>query len=310
MRGLDVFVLVVLFLTLGLGIYILIQSLPGKTIEFEPKNNPLAVNSSEVYVNSAQFYPNMRYPDSNITYQISKFCSDKKKAYIRLAFGILESNTILNFNEVDDNGQINVLCANINSDSGDSTHFVAGEGGPVDVYLSGSYYVITSGKISLYRDEKCDKPQIALHEILHALGFDHNGNPKSIMYPITSCDEELDQYIIDDINSIYSVRSAADLKIVNASATKSGKYLEFVAQVSNQGLKDAKEVTLHLYSDNGEIKSIPLGRIPMGSSKKITGEYVSVPKELTSVRMTVTIGAGESEISLSNNEISLDIVPA
>jgi len=307
MKGLDVFVLVVLFITLGLGVYILIQSIPGKTIQFESSGSSLGGNSSTVYVNQGQFYPNMRYPDRNITYSIDSSCDGSKRNVILSALGILENKTVLSFNEISSNGEIEYLCSNISPTSNDKDHFIAGEGGPVDVYISGKYYVITSGKVSLFRSETCNSPQIAIHETLHALGFDHNNNTRSIMYPVTSCDEVIDPYITNEINDLYSVDSAADLVLVNANASISGKYLDFVVQVSNEGLKDATDVTLHLYSGNEEIKNISLGNIPLGSKKKINAQDVSVPKDTTSIKMIVEIGAGQSELNLNNNQLELNI---
>ncbi|MEI6849748.1 MAG: matrixin family metalloprotease [archaeon] len=308
MKGLDVFVILLLFLTLGLGVYILIESLPGKTVQFESQGNSVGGNYSQVYANQGQFYPNMRYPDRIITYSVSDSCNAQKKLDIDSAFSILENKTILKFDKISANGQIDFLCSNISPSSTDKDHFVAGEGGPVDVFISGKYYVIMSGKVSLYRDEKCSTPQIAIHEILHALGFDHNNNQKSIMYPVTSCDETVDSYISDEINLLYADYSYADLIINNADASKAGKYMDFSTQISNIGLKDAKDVTLHLYAGNTEVKNISLGDLPIGSKKRIDGKDVTVPKDAATIRMIVSIGAGQRELNLNNNELELNVI--
>ena len=112
-------------------------------------------------------------------------------------------------------------CSDITPEPTQKDHFVAGEGGPTLVINTTVYAIILEGKIALYRHEICDEPQIALHELLHALGFDHNSNSKSIMYPITNCAQELDDYIVQTINQLYSVPSRGDLLIEEIDANKS-----------------------------------------------------------------------------------------
>ena len=306
MGALDVIVVILLIVLLGIGGYVFWDNLPGKVEDFKPAGNVDGKNS-QVYSNGSQFYPNMRYPDKEISYSLSDSCDDNKKSSAREAFSIISRKTILNFKEKSGSAEIEILCSDISPTAEEKGHFVAGEGGPKDIFVSGPYYVITTGKVSLYRDDKCDAPQIATHEILHALGFDHNDNPESIMYPVTGCDEKIDDYIINEINRLYSIKSASDLVIVSANGQKSGKYVSFVVDVSNYGFIDALSVNLTLSNKNEKIKEFDLKSIPFGNSKKITVDNVVVPRDTTELNFKAYLTDNADEISLDNNEAVLKI---
>ena len=62
--------------------------------------------------------------------------------------------------------------------------FIAGEGGPSNITKSGDFSVITHGSILLIKESKCERPNIAIHELLHALGFDHSENPNNHSNPL------------------------------------------------------------------------------------------------------------------------------
>lgn len=306
MKGVETFVLILLLGTLSVSLYFLWQNLPGQTEEF--KSIGVDGKMQNVYTNGTQFYPNLRYADKIISYSVAQGCSGNKEKFIADTFSLLSEKTVLYFHEVSDNGEIEILCSEIAPSSENKNHFIAGEGGPNDIIDTGLFYVISSGKVSLFREEKCKEPKIVLHEFLHALGFDHNNNPKSILYPITSCDEQLDQYIIDEINKLYITESLPDLAIVRASASKSGRYLSFDVNITNQGLKDASYVILSLYANNEKIKEFELGNISIGIRKSINVENSKIPLNTDTIQIVVDIVDDAKEISLDNNKVELSIV--
>ena len=215
-----------------------------------------------------QFYSNMRYESSTISYSFASACSQTKKEDARSAFAFLDEETILSFNEKAE-GEIQITCGAVSPPSGSERTFVAGEGGPYLVINASAFNIIKTGKISLYREEKCDNPNIAIHEILHALGFDHTGNISSIMYPISECDQTLDEEIIKEINKIYSVPSLPDLVLSSLSVNSSNSYINFEVKVSNEGITDAGSATLELRDKAKDkvIKSFDLGNVQVGSRK-------------------------------------------
>lgn len=218
---------------------------------------------------------------------------------------LLEESTILDFYE-SDMPDILVTCENISPKPDEEGHFVAGEGGPSVIINASRYAVILLGKIALYRPESCDTPQVATHEILHALGFDHNSNQASIMYPITNCDQEIGRQLIEDINNLYSVPTYGDLLIESVQANKSGRYLSFEAVIVNYGLKDIEVSTLTVMADNEVVGSYDTGDISVGGKKTMTITNLKVPRNTE--RFSLSVETPEPELMKDNNIVELSVV--
>ena len=216
------------------------------SVNSEPNNFSTSGSNSTM-----QFYPNMRYSEREISYNILNCPIDRKQEML-VALDILDSRTILDFIAVDSNPEIEISCEDkvVESESG---LFIAGEGGPTNITLLKNYNLITKGKVLLLKTSKCSTPDIALHELLHALGFVHSENPQNIMYPVNDCGQELSQDIIDTIDRIYSVESLPDLSIEKANAEMDNHYLDLNLSVKNIGLKSSDKFKVNIYI-NGNLK--------------------------------------------------------
>ena len=64
--------------------------------------------------NNMQFYPNMRFAYSSISYTIEEDCSIQKISDMKRAFEIIEEETLLDFYALEENGQITVSCQDRN----------------------------------------------------------------------------------------------------------------------------------------------------------------------------------------------------
>lgn len=301
----DIVLIAVISIAMAVSLYFLWQYLPGNAEEFR---NIVITNDTFPPTNGMQFYSNMRYADATISFNIGRACDEKKTQDALNAFAILENGTLLQFYQVQGKGQVQILCSDIAPDSNDAGHFIAGEGGPKEIIISGQFHVIKSGQVSLFKTDNCQTPNIATHEILHALGFDHNNtDSKSIMFPITSCSERVDKYIKDEINRLYSVPSLPDLAITNANATKNGPYLSFELGVENIGLRDIFDATLSIYNQNGKISNQDhsLGGISIGEKKKLTVQNAMIPRDSSEIRFIVSMGNSSDELSLDNNQVVL-----
>lgn len=294
MKALDFIIILFLLIILAGASYFLYLNIPGKEVGLKIVNDNISDkngffnkrNENANYSESKQFYENMRFPDRVITYHVDEGCSESKKSRAVEAFSILEARTILTFiGENKRDVQIKVVCSNVSPEPDQEGHFVAGEGGPTRIINTSLYAVILEGKFSLYRDDKCDTSHIALHELLHVLGFDHNNDPGSILYPTLNCDQILDQYFIDEINRLYVVSAKPDLKIQNVNATKSGRYLNFNINIINQGLVDTDNVVLGIYADGDFVSEFDLDEINIGSIKTLNVQNARLPsrfiKEIT-----------------------------
>ena len=138
---------------------------------------------------SMQFYPNMRFPTNELTYRIEK-CTLQKENDMKLAFQIIADKTSLEFFQVKSNEEIYVTCDS--KTKIEDGLFIAGEGGPSNITQTDLFNVISKGNILLLRDSACPNPNIALHELLHVLGFDHSTNKNNVMYPVTNCKQTID----------------------------------------------------------------------------------------------------------------------
>ena len=301
MKVFDFLLLVILFISLFAGIYFLWLNLPHETVEFETFQG----NISDLPAKSVQFYSSMRYVEKNIPYLISQNCSEKKQKDFERAVQIIEDKSILRFYK-SEKPEIIITCSNIAPEPEEEGHFVAGEGGPTTIINATNHAVILFGKIALYRPENCDRPQVAIHELLHALGFDHNNNTKSIMYPYTKCDQEIDVNILEEIKELYSEPSLADLIIESINATKKGYYLNFEVTVSNLGLKKISRAELTITDDRmEEIKKFSLEEFDIGAKRKLSVQNLRIPRNLQKLKFT--INTPESELSKENNQVTISV---
>jgi len=312
MKSSDMILLLVLFGLLAAGTYVWFNIPIGEQIELKQTNSMnasasgAAIDNNKEYANSTQFYPNMRYRDKKITYSIEANCTQKKQKDIEYALTLLSSRTFLTFTPSKENPELRYLCSNIAPDPEEEGHFVAGEGGPSEIINTSAYAVIFTGKVSLYRPEICEEPKIALHETLHALGFDHSNNPESIMYPVTNCNQIVDQYIIDEINDLYKVDSAPDLSIEKVNASTKGRYLDFSIVVVNIGLKDTTSAMLSVFANGDKVKDFDLEEIEIGSKKSLAVENLRLPSA-EKVTLQVQSNVPSSEITLKNNKVELSL---
>lgn len=262
-------------------------------------SGPQNYNFSLTEYSKMQFYDNMRYPSRNISYRIYD-CPLQKKSKMEEAFEILENKTILDFYDVEYGEEISVTCDDENIV--EEGLFIAGEGGPTNITIAGEFNVIYSGKILLIRESDCPTPNVALHELLHALGFDHSENKNNIMYEVSSCKQTIGEDIPDLINELYSVREKPDLIFENSTINLHGKYLDANLSIRNNGLKYSPPATIVVYVDDKNVKEVDLVAMDVGYGRKISLTNIWISKiSFDSVRFY--IDGDFEELDKKNNEI-------
>ncbi len=293
LSGLLVFFLIINF--------ILYWFVPFQQFEFI-SNNGNANFSMYSFGTEMQFYENMRFPDKIISYKISD-CTMQKKNEMLDAFDLLSNETILEFFSVEANEEITISCDNKNRFEGGL--FIAGEGGPTNITMTNNFNVISKGNIILIKESKCPKPNVALHELLHVLGFNHSENKNNIMYPISDCKQTIGD-IPTLINEIYSVPSYPDLTIEKVSVLMNGKYLDINMSVRNHGLIKSDNTEIIISSGDTTIKNILLESLDVGYGIAITLTNVWVPK-LNIEQIDFLIDSNFSELDKKNNKRILKI---
>lgn len=294
------------FLTTVIAVFLLLLLFfywifPLDTINFTfaPKNSNFTITGNE----SMQFYPNLRYPSKDISYDIQS-CNLQKTDDMKRAFDMVENLTVLNFYVADDeeSADISITCDETTKFEGDL--FVAGEGGPVNITKTEKFNVIHKGAVTLIRESRCENPTVETHELLHALGFAHSSNSNNIMYPVSKCGQTIGEDIPEAIDQLYSYPSLADLALENVSATMSGRYLSLNIIIRNQGLAGSKGGKIEVYADNSSVKTIDFAPVEIGYGRMITVTDIFIfQKNVEELRFLIKTDS--EELDKENNEAIL-----
>ena len=299
--GLFFMIFIVLLFLVWILFY---QTYLSENIPFQTLNKqglPIISNISgqEDYPQGMMFYENLRFKQKTISYSIDDSCSEKRANDAITAFDILDNSSVLDFIEKED-GEIFVSCST-DMPQVDEKHFVVGEGGPTSIINATNFNVIADATILLYEDSKCQNPIVAIHEILHALGFKHSSNENSIMYPVSNCKQQIPPEIFERMDILYHYPTLPDLAITRIDAVKKGFLLDFTVTVMNTGLDDAPNATLLVYSGNKGIFTYDLRSLEIGVGKVITARNIRLLGGNESVTFAVDRDNLISEISEKNN---------
>ena len=297
--------LVVLIVLLGVSSYYLYNLLQEMSMPPISLIGNVSSPSGEIIDGELQFYPNMRFASPQISYSVGEECDSEKRQSIEDAFDMLSDISDLTFSE-EDEGQISIDCKETSlRQIRRETYYIAGEGGPTSVINTSLFYVIQGGEVLLlYPKSSCDFPIVEVHELLHVLGFTHSSSQNSIMYPTASCSQRITNEIIEKLEEVYSFPQKADLYFDNASASKSGAYLDFNVNIKNRGLDDAEEVSLLIYADDKNIKNYSLNSIDFGEGKFLEVANLRIGREVSSIRIIIE---GGEEIYDNNNIVSFSV---
>ncbi|HTY44108.1 MAG TPA: matrixin family metalloprotease [Patescibacteria group bacterium] len=267
-------------------------------------NSNFSMNSS---LTGLQFYPNMRFPSTDISYGFNSSCSQKRISDMVQAFSQLSQQTNLTFSQVDNNEEITITCSNQVVPQGNGL-FIAGEGGPTKVIAEDKFNVILNGEVLLLTDPSCSHPVVSMHELLHVLGFQHSLNPNNIMYPITNpnCMQTLGQDIPAVLNQVYSYPSLPDLELQNVSASMHGRYLDVNLTILNNGLADAQPSKIDIYADGNLIKELDEDGIKLGEGEIITLGDIFVTK-ISINQLEIVVNYNFNELEKDNNQVTLTI---
>ncbi|MFA5020157.1 MAG: matrixin family metalloprotease [Candidatus Pacearchaeota archaeon] len=260
--------------------------------------------TNEDYPEGMLFYNPIRFQTNRINFSIDNSCSETKKSDAIKAFNILDENTVLEFSEVPENGQIKIHCSDLVKEIS-RDHFIAGEGGPGMIINTTKYFLIIEGDVLLYKENTCENPIIAIHEILHVLGFKHSSDKSSIMYEISDCNKQITEDIISKIQELYLDLPLADLSFNWVNATKTGGYLDFEAEIINIGLKNVKNITLTIIADEKIADKQEIGGVEIGAKKIVKITNLKIPRDSTKMVLWMDKDNSIPEFDKLNNRKEL-----
>ncbi|MDA3836843.1 MAG: matrixin family metalloprotease [Nanoarchaeota archaeon] len=247
-----------------------------------------------------QFYENMRFPEKTISYAINDDCNLRKRQDMTIAFETLANLTVLDFYQVPGNEQITVACQE--KSVVEEGMFIAGEGGPTDITDGTRFKVILNGNILLIKDSDCERPNVAIHELLHVLGFNHSENENNILYPVSRCKQTIGDEILKRIADLYSTPTLPDLSLNNVSTSSEGRKLNVNLSIRNEGLKKSSESQIQIYADDKMIKEIKVDEIEIGNGIRIELQNLWLSK-ITIKQLRIVINSTDSELSDTNNQV-------
>lgn len=276
------FLLVIVLLFAGLSLYIVYQELPGEPRELVLKKAPNEQNLPGIIdLSKLQFYPNMRFSKMPVSYWISSECSNTKETDTKDAMAIISSKTggLVSFLQKADEktADIAVTCSKTRTQI-EEDYYIAGEGGPTEVYNVTDYAVIVHGEITLIEDSQCPNPNVAIHELLHVFGFDHVENRSSIMYKTSYCNQQIDAEIVNELMRLYLIKSMPNLVLKVINATAKGPYLDFSLSILNKGLVDSEATDLSIYADNKFAQKIEIEPLKIGQGIFLSMENLKMTK--------------------------------
>lgn len=297
------FFFTLIFILFVISTLIFYWFIPFKTTEFKIKPDSTNFSLNNYENETMQFYKNMRFPDSKISYKIEE-CPLQKKNNMERTFEIISNLTLLEFYSTNTNEEISITCDEKNKI--EEGLFIAGEGGPINITQTQIFNIIHYGKILLIKDSKCPNPGVAIHELLHVLGFDHSENPGNIMYPVSECEQVIGEDQISLINHLYSIPSYPDITFENISAIMHGTYLDADISLRNDGLKNSEKFKIIIYANKKIIKEIEVDYLKMGygTQIKLTNMWI---KQLNVDELEFFIEYPFNEIEKNNNKKILEL---
>ncbi|MAG78857.1 hypothetical protein CMI40_00580 [Candidatus Pacearchaeota archaeon] len=292
-----------IFILFSISLLVFYWFIPFNSVEFGIKSKDSNFNIGNSSTKDMQFYDNMRYPSKEISYKIYE-CPLQKKENMNEAFEIVSNISILEFYSVDSKEDISVTCDSKNKIK--EGLFIAGEGGPTNITKTDKFNVISHGSILLIKKSLCSKPNVAIHEVFHTLGFDHSKNPRNIMYNVSRCNQVIGNDTINLINELYSSPSYSDLDFENVSAKMNGRYLDIDMSIRNNGLKESEDTKIIVYVDKKQIKEINLESMEVGFGRVITFTNIWVSK-INVEKIEFLINSSFNELEKENNRVILEI---
>lgn len=243
---------------------------------------------------------------------IEDSCPSYMREDIRRGMRYWEIETYyLKFTEVNDkkNANIVVKCKidPINETiEGGYIYTTLGEGGPVEAYTINDFVIIEKSEMLVtFTTKQCSEPIRVMHEIGHALGFDHSKNESSFMYQYEECNQVFTDELRQAVNKIYGEYAFPDLTITQANARWENNFLNISFWIENIGTRASQRSKVLVHIDNEVIWKDDIE--PLLAGWYIDFSELSIFVETPPEKITIAVDPYDSltEINEKNNFIEL-----
>ncbi len=316
LNALSFLTLLILMILLILSLYVIYTNIPGEPEYLNVNIQKIPKNIETKLSNAQQFYNNMKFNHNDISYIVNNDCDEEQRKRMERAFKELSDMVgKITFYSTGFSPDIEVSCSNDRGENVEKNYFVAGEGGAKEIIETGRYYIITNGIIFLYEGNKkwikCPHPNIEMHELLHVFGFDHSDDKKSLMYSyLTSCDQVLDDSIVNELKRLYSEDNLPELYFENFTSIKKGRYLDFNFTIKNSGSVDSGNIILTIMEDDDVLEVRDLGVINFGAGVFLQTTNLRLnQRNPDQIRFIIDRENSIEEINEANNFAIISLTP-
>ena len=127
-----------------------------------------------------------------------------------------------------------------------------------------------------------------------------------VMYPVSNCNQKINNETINAINNIYESPSLPDLLFRKINLSPHKDYINFDIEIYNNGLTNANDVNFSIYGENLN-RVYELGNISIGGGKIIKVRNLPIFSTIFQLEVYIDKEKNILEVNEDNNQKILSL---